>query len=414
MCDCSKIGPQTWLGKYAGKAGDYAQPIIIGGAKRLAKNWFGFGDYSISANSIVQSGGGGSTPAIIETRGRAVRITNREYLGEVYTGPVVGGFNAVTYDVNPGNLLTFPWLNTIAQQYEQYIPNGIIFEFRSTATDNTLSASLGSVMIASEYDVTEDAYSSKIEMMNSAYSSESKMSDGNIHGIECDPAELQRKVFYVRAVDESVTNPRDYDLCKTTIATQGGGLAANSSVGSLYIHYDITFLKEQMTGGLLATNQLYSVIRSATGVAVDGTRQISQLFNGTESIVAGFDLGITFSGDTIQIPKRWAGATFRFTLVTIGGASFTPFTAGILANCTLIPQPTAQVVTLSSGGWNNITLATGATQGASASCVLKIADIVGPEYALFSTTNLGIVPAAVNATGSLTVELVSDEWFELN
>lgn len=262
MCDCGSTELGRWTGRVGGQIGDRLETLgrsaLTYGAKRF-KDWTGFGDYTLVGNSLVQ---GAKDPGLqIQTVGRFTRIKYREYLGEVVTHPAdVGRFHVQKFRINPADLQTFPWLNPIATQFEQYKPMGILFEFKSTATDYSgTTASLGSVITATDYNVLDPPFTNKGAMLNNAYSQESKISESQIHGVECDPKELQRNVFYVSTTDKtSGRGPRDYDVGNFYIATDGGGLPAGQSVGSLWVHYDFVFFKEQIYGGLAAKNLLYS------------------------------------------------------------------------------------------------------------------------------------------------------------
>lgn len=236
MCDCGKTGLGQWAATVGGQAGDaltnYGYGLMEKGKKRF-KSWTGFGDYKLVANSLVN---GAATPHVnVTTNNRMTRIQYREYLGDIYTSEAsLGAFNVVSYDIQPANPATFPWLAPIAQQYEQYKPMGILFEFQSTATDNVTAASVGSIVMMTDYDVLDSVPTSKSEMLNSAYAQESKMSDSQVHGVECDPAELQRNVFYTRntSLTSSTAGPRDYNVGRFHIATYGGSLPIANSVGS--------------------------------------------------------------------------------------------------------------------------------------------------------------------------------------
>lgn len=315
--------------------------------KGKIKSWTGFGDYQIKTNSLISGGGG--VDLGVATRGRSTFIRWKEYIGDVYTHPTtVGAFNQTTYVVNPANLATFPWLSTLATQYEQYKPRGIIFEFRSTATDTTTNASLGSVIITSEYDILDQPYQSKADMLNSAYSSEGKMTDDILHGIECDPEELSRKVFYTRnngAQSTYTVGDRDYDVCRTTIATQGGGLSAGQSVGSLYVHYEFEFLKEQVYGGIAALNNLQCGYTNS----LPATTPRTQNFGFIRKV--GIDMGLSFANDGIVFPQYWAGATFKLTFIYSQSGAFATSTP---TNC--VYQGCSQVAVNAAmsnggGGW---------------------------------------------------------------
>lgn len=344
MCDCGNTDAGRYFARIGGQFGDLATSKAARFAdygKGRIKAWTGFGDYEIKANSLINPDG---RPNLgISTQGRSTFIRHREYIGDVYTHPTtVGAFNATTFVVNPANIATFPWLGTIANQFEQYKPRGVIFEFRSTATDTTTNASLGSIIISTDYDLLDAAYSNKADMLNSAYSSEGKMTDDVLHGIECDPQELARKLFYTRAqvvTGNSTVGDRDYDVCKTTIATQGGGLAAGQSVGSLYVHYEFEFLKEQVYGGISGYNTLradYKNTLAFTSPVLENMGLVRQ---------CGFDMGLTFASGGIVFPQFWQGATFRISV------TFSQATSWVISGPTaLVYQGCAKVNAATSMG----------------------------------------------------------------
>ena len=126
------------------------------GFKAVSDWWNGKGDYEIVSNSLIRGGTKAAMqPMVISNsrRGGETRIRFREYLGDVRTHPtVVGAWYNTVYTLNAGNTTTFPWFSTIANQYEQWTPEGIIFEFRSTATEYSTAVNLGSVVMATDYD----------------------------------------------------------------------------------------------------------------------------------------------------------------------------------------------------------------------------------------------------------------------
>lgn len=287
------------------------------------------GDYKVSYNSLV-SGSTGAGP-LVNNHGRALVVSHKEYLGDVAVHPsTVGAFNLTTFVINPGNVLTFPWLSTIALQYDQYKPLGIVFEFITTTTDSTTNSAIGSVIMSTEYDVADANYSSKQEMLNCAYSNESKMSEDCVHGLECDPSELSRKIFFVKKYGVTSVNLdiRDYDMARFCIATQGGTLTAGTLIGSLYVHYEFAFYKEQLFAGLRAREVLHQTNRVILAI---GATTFDAVFTSLATRTAGGDLGITCSGNSLVIPKRWAGTTFvcRMKAVSITASQNARATDGV-------------------------------------------------------------------------------------
>lgn len=409
MCDCpgSSFGGRIGS-KLGAAAGDYAQNFASKQFKRF-KNWTGFGDYRIASNSLVTGQMSPSSEPIIQTRGRSTTVMYREYLGDVSTHPtVVGAFNAITYPVNPGNAGTFPWLSNIALQYEQYKPKGILFEFRSTATDTTTNASLGSIMMSSEYDAKDQNPDSKAQMLMSAYSSETKMTNGLLHGIECDPEELQRNIFYVRPIQSelvlSAEDQMDYEVCRTTIATQGGGLPAGQSVGSLWIHYEFEFFKEQIN----EVNE-FPYFANYYGLNSLATNNLSDFGLSRNQ---GYEFGIEFTTNGIIFPKIWAGKTFIFTFGFSTTVAYITATADIswtTSGCSVVSYPNNMRGGLAQGIWQLRAPPSGVTQTSSAAAMgqfaFKLNDVLLVDATATNAGNWGIWIASCTGTRQLYVQI---------
>lgn len=227
------------LGNFAGQ-GDLG--ALAG--QSLAK-WFGHGDYKVHSNSLIK--GSLPTGASFSRDGRrGTRIIEREYIGDIISGSMTGAstdFTVQGFSLNPTDPQTFPWLSRLAALYDQWEPNGIVFEFVSTSSDyNGASQALGAVIIATDYDGLDPAYSSKQEMENSDYACSTKPSDNLLHGIECDPAERPTPILYTSRENRAVHLST---LGVTQVATQGCSVAG-VTLGELWISYDITFFKKQL------------------------------------------------------------------------------------------------------------------------------------------------------------------------
>lgn len=311
-------------------------------SERRYKRFFGMGDYTLRSNSLI-TGGGSGTQALIQPQGsRAVRIIYREYIGDVFThATVAGAFNLVSYPLNPGLLQTFPWLAPIALQYEQYTPLGMVFEFKSTSSEYVATQALGSVIMSTEYDVMDPAPANKQEMLNTCYSNEAKPSSGIIHGVECDPRDTPNKIYFVR--HGSVTsgdNLRDYDIGFFNIATQGGA-TANLNLGSLYIHYDIVFRKEQIYGGIPGKGLLYDVIYGIAGVDDATPLPVHNGLTNVRSLGSTPLMTIGGLGTTINFP-RWVNSgtwllEYVYVSTAVGVSALGAFSA--TTNCR-IPNTT--------------------------------------------------------------------------
>lgn len=337
MCECGDTTTGKFLSKVASRGGDMLQRFAI----KKFKAFTGLGDYTIRSNTLIKgnAGGGPTGDAVVRMTANGIEVIHSEYLGNVSTHPtVVGGFWGNSYNINPGLVTSFPWLSTIATQYEQWIPMGIIYEFKTTSTTYSTNPSLGSVIMATEYDASEsNGFNTKAEMLQSAYSNEAVVSMSQVHGIECDPSQNPNMIYYVRQEGAVVgignEDIKDYDLGIFEIATQGGTLAAAATVGDLWVHYHIRFIKPQMFGGIPNRTQIFTLFRG-TLTQQDNWSQLP--------ITAGYDLGITYNNSTKlwTIPKKYSGAVFRFCFSynNNAGTAYTltlPAT-NVLVNCNLV------------------------------------------------------------------------------
>jgi len=209
----------------------------------------GFGDYEVVTNSLAKLGGvippGEAIPSF-GVMGASTRVRHREYLGDMVVPATPTAFNLSTYTVNPGDVYTFPWLSSIAVQYQQYKFDGLIFEFRTLSSDITSGGALGAVILASNYDVVQPAFTDKIQMENSQYAVSTKPSCSMIHTMECAPGQVANNLYYVRNTGPSVVAGQDnrfYDLANFQIATQGLPGSSGQVLGELWVSYDVQLFK---------------------------------------------------------------------------------------------------------------------------------------------------------------------------
>lgn len=322
-CDYGSYGtPHEAFGSYyGGRAGSFLGAAAARGVGKI----FGWGDYEIKTNSLVKGGGLNSGLELQPLGDKSTRIRYREYLGDVFTSATPNAFLTATYPINPGQISTFPWLSPIAQQYDQWQPMGIVFEFRSTSSDYAATQALGSVIMATEYDSLDATFTNKQEMLNCAYSQEAKPTERALHGVECDPGQNPQRIYYTRGSMSTTGTPilptgasiRDYDLGNFVIATQGCP-TASLNLGSLYVYYDIIFRKEQIYNGIPSKGPLnWHVTMTGTinGANPLGTTAFTQNYGNLTAQKGG-------SANIIQLPPWTAGSAWRLILMWAAGAGW--------------------------------------------------------------------------------------------
>lgn len=311
MCDCDGSG--TLGGRIGGYIGSRVGNLAQTAVKRLFLS--GMGAYKLKSNTLVGGGGIDASGSFdISPAGPdSIKVTKKEYLGDIYTAAATAAnspapFNLQSFSLNPGLIETFPWLSTLAQQYEQYQMRGLVFEFRPTVSDFNTIGGLGTVMMGTEYDNLDNVWESKIEFMNAAYSNEGKPTEHVLHGVECDPREGGRGLMFVRSqVLPANADLNDFDIGRFYIATQGysnGATPARQNIGSLFVHYDIVLLKSQLGGGILAKNIPFVKYNVVSAVAMN----FANVFSNTLNVYAyGNSSLATLGGSTLTLPTWGVG-----------------------------------------------------------------------------------------------------------
>lgn len=293
--------------RFANKAADWFQRVT------------GFGDYQVSGNTLMTD----NAPPMFQASGMGVRICHREYLGEINGSTEL--VNSV-YSINPGLAETFPWLSQMTYNFEQYKMHGLIFEFRSTSADalNSTNTALGTVMMATDYDVYDAAFSTKSEFAQNMFTCTGPPSKTMMHPIECDPQTLPTKLFYIRHGNEG-DDGRDLrfsDIGNFQLATIGMQAAAN--IGELWVTYDVELIKPQQTAREAFSDHFTAV--SAAGTAVAASAPLGTGHTISDGSVSGF----LVDGTSINWPPGYAGALW-YVEVKWTGTSTASLTAPIVS-----------------------------------------------------------------------------------
>lgn len=200
---------------------------------------FGSGDYQIvgGAPSYNVLMNGGQIPKFTSTSQTNI-VCHREYLGDILG---TAAFTNRSFPLNPGIATTFPWLSTIAQNYQEYKFHGVIFEFRSLITDFVTNGAPGVVIMATNYNADALEYTTKQEMENSEYAVSVKPTRELMHGIECATSQTVLPQLFVRSGQPPTGQDlRLYDLGKFQFASQTNPV---QNLGELWVSYCVEFFK---------------------------------------------------------------------------------------------------------------------------------------------------------------------------
>lgn len=307
------------LGRYLGSGLARGLGAKAGGLAHYVGRIFGSGDYVTSANLVKNNTlvNDAQVPSFGSNQ-NTVRIRHREYLGDVISSSSANTFNVVSYAINPGVASSFPWIaNVCGATFQQYRINGMIFEFRTMSSDalNSTNTALGSVVMATDYDSADAAFTSKAQMENTEFGVSCKPSSCMIHAIECDRKQTAVSELYIRAFSNpSNTDIRLYDWGKFYIATNGfQGTSVNC--GELWCSYDISLFK--------AIQQPPLYIAPTAYIDIEPLNNINSAPLGSASnIVVHDDIGLTrVSGTRYAFPWNIQKGSQWMVIVNIKGSS---------------------------------------------------------------------------------------------
>lgn len=311
---------------------------------RLVGEVKGKGMYTFKRNSLAGLDMTKSSVPFVHSSKDGVRIRHREYLQDVSSSTA---FTNTTYRVNPGLVSAFPWLSAIAQNFEQYRFEGLVYEFVSTSADalNSTNTALGTVIMAAEYNSASAAYVNKQQMENAMWSQSGKPSSCIVLPVECAPELNPIANQYIRTgAVASGQDIRMYDLANVQIATVGS--QATAVVGELWVTYDVVLLKPQLSSGLNLSGK-------SAHYSLNDWGSSSPL--GTSDVVRFDNIGITHNLTTITIP---AGNQGNWSLMYRAVGSSTALTTPGL---TLTSNATALNILNNNSTWtgsNNSTTST--------------------------------------------------------
>lgn len=304
--------PMASLGGFAGKK--LGSERIGRGIGSMLGKITGTGDYIVTQNTLGSRSVLGDGPLPTFSRGdHTLRVQFEEYIGDVVSSSD-GSFRITKYAINPGIFSTFPWLSSIAANFDQWEPNGIVFHFSPTAGAYTASGALGSVIMATDYDPNDPDYEDKREMLASQFSCSGPPTGFMSHPVEC--AKHLRMMNLLKNRFGSATPLQEYDLGNFFVASVG--CANNIVLGELKVSYDITFHKNQIYGGLLGRTTQVANFRSSTGVSNAAPFGIGQTYSSTSM----FACNQTSNSDLV-FPQSLKGGTFLVSLQWEGTSATT-------------------------------------------------------------------------------------------
>lgn len=312
-------------------------------AGKLFSKITGFGDYKIRQNSVMT----GTDPPAFGTMGRSTVVRHREFIQDIHGS---SSFAVTSFPLNPGLFTSFPWLASVAANYEEYIVRGMVYEFKSTSADalNSTNTALGSVILATNYNALRPNFASKSEMENHEFTTSGKPSESFMHPIECAPNETPVRVLYTRTGATALGDLRMYDLGNFQLAT--AGMQAVAVIGELWVTYDVELLKPRLAQDSAIYYDHWRLDSAALSAGTPyGTAPALSSDSNFGSVISGGSLIMPYDSHDYQfmLVYQCSGASTTLTnaITYTSGAALGRYTCWLANTVNFISQPAGAVST---------------------------------------------------------------------
>jgi len=263
---------------------------------------------SYAANELVDGGtsGGSMIVAGANDETESIRISNREYISDIY-GPSSSSFTNNSFYINPGLQSNFPWLSQIASNYEEYEFEKLIFMFKTTVDlgNATTAGQAGTIIMCCDYNASHAPFVNKEVMMQYHGAVSAKTTDDMVCGIECDYSKTDRLASFVRTGPVPTSeDPKTYDLGLFQFALNNiPTVLQNQQLGELWVEYTIRLKIPKLTvsRGFMQQKDIYLV---PSGVATTTPSIFGTISNASWQYLKGVqnNIGTSLSYSTASVP----------------------------------------------------------------------------------------------------------------
>lgn len=305
-----KLGGQIGMGDRGSRVGTAL-------ANKLSR-FIGSGDYAVSDTPQTNSLFVGSKP--LENGSfspQDVVFSHREYIGDI-SGAGPGTTNFQTYQINPGLDATFPFLSSMAQNYEEYEFMGLIFEYVPLISPYSTANYMGKIVMTMSYNPAAPPFSSVTQLENSAYAISTRPDKGLVYGVEC--AKFSQNSFFTRYGTASPITAYDIGLLQLAIA----GVPTTGIQGELWVTYNVRLKTPRVTP---FNYGYYHSIYNGTGTSMPLSGLYSLTSQGSLTGVTVTQNGTEYTFTTGPLPARtvcrfdiiWNNSDSTDPVITTGG-----------------------------------------------------------------------------------------------
>jgi hypothetical protein len=236
---------------------------------------------------------GGTTKSANRIK-RSLTISEDEYIADVVL--TSAGFTNLQYAINPGNSVTFPWLSTIAANFNKYKFTKLKFYYQRIASEFATPGQTGDIVLSVNPDASDPAPVAQAQVYD-LQMRDAAMPCENFVLNKISLAELNKQdSFYVRVgAAPANTDIKTYDCGNLNVSTIG--TASSGICGKLFVSYSVMLhspvLVQPATGGVVHFSSIAATTANnfaAAALQAGGTPAMAGIVLGTNTVV--FPAGI--------------------------------------------------------------------------------------------------------------------------
>lgn len=235
-----------WMAKKGGK-GKMAATVgkTLGQARNqvsVPKSTYAAGRKAAPAAYSVRQGG--TSRPKISSSSRGLQITHSEMLGSLFSSATTLNFACSGFVVNPGKYSTFPWLSTLAGNFDKYV----LRKFVVRLVSNQPTSTGGKIGIGFDYDSTDPLPTDRNEFFSLT------------HHVECAPWDsielnvpIDQKPKFVNS--HTLSDSKLID-CGQVVFMADQVVATSTSLADIIVEYTVELLEPQQA--VYTTMSLYA------------------------------------------------------------------------------------------------------------------------------------------------------------
>jgi len=218
-----------------------------------------------------------------------IRVRHREYFSDIVSPN--NGFNDTSFSIQPGNSIMFPWLSTIAENYESYKFNSLSFEYETMCA----TSQAGKLLMAVDFDASDAPPINKTQLMADHNAVSSAVWQECCYKASKEDLNKFGPQKFVRTGNVAATDIKTYDIGNLQVATQGAG-GSSLTVGELYVSYDVELMTPQINPiplsfhGVAGTGISPDLILG-TAPTITGSLPVTEITNGTTTTLSILRVG---------------------------------------------------------------------------------------------------------------------------